>query len=79
MSKGSNLIMKKRFPTTDRASENVAIEEAKKFMLELYPVFRVKYPDARQAPPAKGAEPKPVTPNQPVESPKPVSEAPTLS
>lgn len=69
MNKGNNLTMKKRFPTPDRATEATALEEAKKAMLEMYPVFRVKYPDARQAPAPKGAEPKPVAPSTPTPEP----------
>lgn len=62
MNKGSNLILKKQFPTLDRASDTAVAEEAKKTMQEWYPAFRVKYPDARQAPPPKEATPKTPTP-----------------
>jgi hypothetical protein len=57
-SKGMNLVMKKRFPTPDRAAEAIATEEAKKTLLEWYPAVRVKFPDVRQAPGPKGVEPK---------------------
>jgi hypothetical protein len=71
MNKGGNLTMKKPFLTPDRETEATVIEDAKKTMLEFYPTFRVKYPDARQAPPAKGSKAPEIETPEPKTAPTP--------
>lgn len=50
VSKGSNIVMKTRFPTPDRCDEKAVIAAAKAAMLKMYPSVREKYPSVRQAP-----------------------------
>ena len=58
---GANLVLKQNFPTT-RENEVAQAEDAKKFMLEIYPAVKAKYLTPEEPKPQSSAPPTPTAP-----------------